>query len=297
MTNYDTLLDAAKFVPERLSFPDNWCGHLPFAFWLVATQRPKIFVELGTHSGNSYLGFCQAVAASGVPTKCYAVDTWLGDEHAGGYAEDVYEKLKSFHDPRYSEFSRLIRKTFDEALPQFSDASVDLLHIDGLHTYEAVRHDFETWLPKMAPGGIVLFHDTVIRERGFGVWQFWSELCQQYPANLAFEHCNGLGVIQIGQSHGNMSEWLKPNSDMQVRLIAYFAALGDSTLTRYQNQVLQEQVAGFQTQIHELNQTLGECNWQIDQLQRALGEIQNSRSWRYTSVMRKLVQRLRHVTR
>jgi len=209
-----TLLKAIDFQPERLVFPDSWIGHIPFAAWLIKEIKPSIFVELGTHSGNSYLAFCQAVKESGLQTRCYAVDTWKGDEHAGFYGEEVYKNLYPYHEDHYNGFSRLLRLKFDEAVSYFSDQSIDLLHIDGLHTYEAIKHDFETWLPKLTPNAVVLIHDTNVRERGFGVWRFWDEICLNYPLNFEFIHSHGLGVIQLAEGVENFKlEWLKQDFD------------------------------------------------------------------------------------
>src|SRR6478672_1923075 len=179
--------------PMRLVEPTSWVPHIPFAFWLIDALRPRTVVELGTHSGNSFSAFAQAVQVLGLESACYAVDTWKGDEHSGVYGEEVFQEWSSFHDPHFGSFSRLVRSTFDDALTKFGEGSIDLLHIDGYHTYEAVRHDFESWLPKLSARGVVLFHDIDVRERDFGVWKLWEEITEKH-LYFEFVHGPGLGV-------------------------------------------------------------------------------------------------------
>ena len=188
--------DEYFWMPERLVPFNHWVGHVPFAFWLTKALRPTKFVELGTHRGNSYCAFCQAIATLRIDSAAIAVDTWQGDIHMAPEA-DLLADLRQHHDPRYRAFSRLLRMTFDEARPQIADGSVDLLHIDGTHSYEAVRHDFETWRSALSPRGVVLFHDIGVTQDAFGVWRLWSELTREHPW-FAFWHSHGLGVLGVG---------------------------------------------------------------------------------------------------
>ena len=185
-------------MPRMLSVESAWAPLIPLAYLMVDLVLPRVIVELGTHHGDSYCAVCQAVATLDTGTRCFAVDTWQGDPHAGFYGPDVLATLKSHHDPRYGSFSTLLQTDFDSAVAQFEDGTIDLLHIDGHHTYEAVRHDFELWLPKMSPRGVVLFHDTSERNNPeFGVWQLWAEVSQRY-LSFEFPHAHGLGIAAVG---------------------------------------------------------------------------------------------------
>jgi len=322
--NPNNLITTASFTPNLLQFPSAWLGHLPFAGWVIREVTPKIFVELGTHYGHSYFSFCQSVLEACISTKCYAVDTWQGDEHTGQYDEEVFAKVNAHNLEHYAGFSRLLRMTFDDAVTCFTDESIELLHIDGLHTYEAVRHDFETWLPKLAPGAVVMFHDTDVRERDFGVWKLWEELQARYSYNLEFVHSYGLGVLQLNNAPDDKKlEWLRPNSPEKLRLINYFAALGSRQVERFELNELKQHTANLTQavadrdgQIVNLNQAVTECDGQITKLSQAvterdgqianlsqavneregqitslnqaLAEIESSKAWKLVTVIRKI---------
>ncbi len=194
---YFPSLSSTTFAPRRYRAGNlrTWSGHLPFARDLIASLKPRILVELGTHYGESYFGFCQSVEEAGISCQCYAVDTWRGDSHAGQYGNEVWEEVERYNSRWYGAFSQLLRRSFDNAQPEFSDESIDLLHIDGLHTYDAVKHDWDAWFPKVAPGGLVLLHDIAARHLDFGVWKLWDELSAKYES-FAFHHYYGLGVIR-----------------------------------------------------------------------------------------------------
>src|ERR1700688_856328 len=65
-------------TPDRLTDVASWHGHIPFAFWVIDAMRPRVLVELGTHKGDSYCAFAQAVDRLRLSTVCYAIDTWSG---------------------------------------------------------------------------------------------------------------------------------------------------------------------------------------------------------------------------
>ncbi len=274
---------AALLEPQHFSVPAPWAGHIPFGSWLVAVQKPETLVELGAYSGISYMAFCQAIKEQGLPTKAYAVDTWLGDAHAGAYGETIYQTLQREHDPRYAAFSTLLRMTFDEALPQFSNGSVDLLHIDGLHTYEAVRHDFETWLPKMSQRGVVLFHDTNVFRDDFGVHRLWAELSVRYPS-MQFTHSNGLGVLLVGaQQPPELLQLCGASSDAATGLTPgvarqVFSILGGRLEQLAQVLILQNQLHDARERETQLERAGQQRHEWIENLDRQLLDLQ----WRNT---------------
>ena len=220
--------------PARLGVLSAWYGHVPFAHWIVAEHRPRRLVELGTHNGISYTAFCEAVLRARLDSRCTAIDTWQGDEHAGFYDDTVFTELERINDARYSAFSTLRRMRFDQALPQMEPGSIDLLHIDGRHFYDDVREDFLSWQDRLSPRGVVLFHDTNVHENGFGVWKLWAELRDRYPS-FEFLHGHGLGVLAVGPEVGGAVAALCNTRDpVTISTVRErFATLGERWIAAY----------------------------------------------------------------
>ena len=226
----NTLLAALTYAGSHINKDlqgKAWVGHTPFAYWLVAALKPKTLVELGTHGGGSYFSFCQSVIDNKLDTKTYAIDTWMGEKQAGFYSESLFKKVMDFNIEHFDNFSTLMKMTFDEALNEFDDDSVDLLHIDGFHSYEAVSNDFRTWYPKLSKEAIVLFHDTHEIKPGFGVHQFWDELKKEHREQcFEFKHSHGLGMCFPKSSKAAINFKKEFSLDLE-KIFNLFSIIGD----------------------------------------------------------------------
>jgi glycosyltransferase involved in cell wall biosynthesis len=221
----DTMMDC--------EFP--WAGHKFFAYDLIRNLNPSNIVELGTYAGTSLFSFLQAIKDGGFDSTFNAVDIWKGDEHSGYYDENVYNNVKAIVENHYSGVNiKLIRKKFDDALSDFSDKSIDLLHIDGLHTYEAVKHDFESWLPKVKDDGIILFHDISETKDDFGVFRLWDELKSKY-GTVEFRHSHGLGVLFLDS---NLFDKYKALNNVWQ---AYYYANAENAVLNFKNDVMMKE--------------------------------------------------------
>jgi predicted O-methyltransferase YrrM len=185
------------FTPRESPMPSTWESHVPFLYCLLNFIKPRRFVELGTQYGNCFFAACQMSRELNDSIECIAIDTWTGDVQTGKYDEDVFKQFLNILYSKYPK-GKYIRKLFMDAARQFEPGSIDLLHIDGLHTYEAVVEDYQTWLPMISDQGIIMFHDTQECEGDYGVWKLWAELEKKYPS-IEFEHGHGLGVILVGK--------------------------------------------------------------------------------------------------
>ena len=246
--------------PRRRTAVRAWHEHIPFAMFLVDLLRPPVLVELGVHAGDSYGAFCQAVQELNLDTRCYGVDTWEGDAHSGFYGAAILDDLRAHHDPLYGTFSSLIQSTFDDAVGRFADGTIDLLHIDGYHTYDVVKHDFESWLPKLSAQGVVLLHDTNVRERDFGVGRFWGEVQHQYPS-FEFVHGHGLGLLAVGDVRSpQLRAMLDAEPDEAVKIRSFFFQLGHRLSLRDDVDALHRRLEEAQTGLaaharHEVSAT------------------------------------------
>src|SRR5262249_38914989 len=232
---------------ERTGTPSSWWAHVHFAYWLVVEAKTRVPRERGEPDGVSYAAVVEAVMRGATATRCHAVDTLHAGEHAGEYGADACEEFRRYHDMRYGSFSTLLRGSVDDAIGAIADHSIDLLHLDGLRTYEAVSRNFQRCLPKLSERAVVLLHNTNERRDDFGVWRLWEEVSRQYPC-FEFLHGQGLGVLAAGGTPpGVVAALCRLSNPLDVAsLRSSFAALGEGlaaeTATRTSEQEARRQI-------------------------------------------------------
>jgi hypothetical protein len=276
-----------------------WIGHAPVLKYLIREVRPKNYVELGVHNGFSYFVACQSFLENKINGKTYAIDHWLGDGHVGLLTASVYEEVQTYNS-NYANFSELMKMDFNSAANRFSESSIELLHIDGFHSYESVKEDFETWLPKIAKNGIVLLHDICVRRNDFGVYQFWDEIKTQYKT-MEFVGSHGLGVIFLGEIQGHGLEKLynfSITNNGMAKVQGTFGSISDDVIQKSKNEKINNLITERDAAITERDAAITERDAAITERDAAITErdaaitereeIANSRIWRTFSVYRSL---------
>lgn len=124
------------------------------------------FVELGCFKGKSTSFIVTEIINQKRAIEFIAVDSFEGatdskdskEVQAYNGISDI-EKDFDFNTKLISHNFSKVKSLSNEAAKLFDDSSIDICFIDAGHSYEAVKNDIESWLPKMKKGSIISGHD------------------------------------------------------------------------------------------------------------------------------------------
>jgi len=142
-------------------------------------QKPNVVLEIGTDKGGSLFAMCK-LAHQDATIISVDLPEGLGDGYPK-WKEQVYEmftrpdqQLLLLRGDSHSE------KMLTQVKEVLKDEKIDFAFIDGDHTYEGVKKDFEMYSPLVRSGGVIAFHDIAINEAPTGVPKFWQEVKNNY---------------------------------------------------------------------------------------------------------------------
>jgi cephalosporin hydroxylase len=165
----------------------------------VKQLKPQTVLEIGTHRGGTLFLWARLAQPDAI---LLSIDL-PGGKFGGGYSP--------FRAPIYRRFAQERQKvhlmranshdasTLEEAKHLLSGRPVDLLFIDGDHTYEGVKKDWEMYSPLVRAGGLVVFHDVAGNYEDTQVKEFWDAVKTSYSYREYMTHPKGLygiGVLQ-----------------------------------------------------------------------------------------------------
>ena len=179
-------------------------------------------------------------------------------------------------------------------MTEIEDDSIDLIHIDGFHSYAAVKNDFQLALNKIDKSvGIILMHDINEYQVTFGVNKFWNEIESKFKT-FRFNHGHGLGVVFIGNNIDlNFLNLFDEKDNYFPNILRdFFELLGQRISLFAENEKLNKASLKVSQDVLNLNQLLQDRERDIErmanQFELDLLRITNSFSWKITQPMRRL---------
>lgn len=114
--------------------------------------------EIGSYIGASACCFGAAMVKKG-DGKLICIDTWNNDAMSEGNRDTWVEFQKNTQ--KYGDFIIPTRGFSTEVIDQVSEQieKLDVLFIDGDHSYEGVKADWDSYRKLLGAGSIVIFHD------------------------------------------------------------------------------------------------------------------------------------------
>jgi predicted O-methyltransferase YrrM len=174
---------------------------------MVGQLRPARVAEIGTANGGTLFIWPHLATDD---ARIASIDL-PGGAFGGGYPTWKAPMYRSFALP--GQEIQLIRAdshadSTRTLLERWLDGQrLDFLFIDGDHSYEGVKQDFEMYAPLVRPGGLVALHDVAVHppKMQCHVDQLWKELRARYAETYEFieppdRGRYGIGVVRIPQS-------------------------------------------------------------------------------------------------
>lgn len=166
----------------------------------VRAIAPKTVLEIGTSMGGTLYLWTRLAQPN---ANIISVDLPRG-KFGGGYSPLRTPLYRSF--ARAQQQLHLMRAnshdaaTFEEVKQRLAGQPVDFLFIDGDHTYEGVKQDWNTYHKLVRPGGLVAFHDIALNYEDTQVKRFWDELKPTVKHREYAYHPRGfygIGVVEL----------------------------------------------------------------------------------------------------
>ena len=170
----------------------------------ICQLRPERVLEIGTAQGGTLYLWTQAASAN---ATLVSVDLPGGD-FGGAYTPCRTKLYQAFARPEQTIYLELADSHQPDSLAKvkelFGNQQIDFAFIDGDHTYEGVKADFNEYGPLVKPGGIIAFHDILYREKqpSIRVDILWKELqdkynCTEFIGPEGSEKKIGIGFLRV----------------------------------------------------------------------------------------------------